>query len=170
MGALLGMYRTLLWNLACSACWLDRAVYIATSYGGIGVRVPVGARFSLYVVQTGTWANPASYPTSAEVFFPEDKAAGDWTWPLTSIKFRRQENMDLYIHSPPLFSSIPSSVKRSLGPMFLYCPSVNYCWARQLCSSWFRVPLDSSPYVFCLSAGPHCVTLTSIVTTISQPW
>jgi hypothetical protein len=37
-----------------------------------------------------------------EAFFPGDKAAGAWSWPLTSNKYQGQENLDLYIHSPIL--------------------------------------------------------------------
>jgi hypothetical protein len=32
--------------------------------------------------------------------FPGGKAAGAWSWPLTSKKCRGEENVDLYIHSP----------------------------------------------------------------------
>jgi hypothetical protein len=46
------------------------AVGIATAYGledrGVGVRVPVGSEFSLlHIVQTGSWADPGSYPMRA---------------------------------------------------------------------------------------------------------
>jgi hypothetical protein len=45
----------------------DSAVGIATGWGlddrGVGVRVPIGDRFfPFYVVQTGSWAQTASYP------------------------------------------------------------------------------------------------------------
>jgi hypothetical protein len=32
--------------------------------------------------------------------FPGGKAAGAWSWPLTSNWCRGQENVDIYIHSP----------------------------------------------------------------------
>jgi hypothetical protein len=32
--------------------------------------------------------------------FPGGKAAGAWSWSLTSSKYQRQTNMDLYINSP----------------------------------------------------------------------
>jgi len=34
------------------------------------------------------------------VSFPEGKAAGAWSWPLTWIYCRGQESIDLYLHSP----------------------------------------------------------------------
>jgi hypothetical protein len=43
----------------------------------VGVRVPVGQEFSrLYVVQTGSRAHLASYPTGTGGSFPGSKAAG----------------------------------------------------------------------------------------------
>jgi hypothetical protein len=37
-------------------------------------------------VQTGSVTHPASYPMGTEDSFPGDKAAGAWSWPLTSIQ------------------------------------------------------------------------------------
>jgi hypothetical protein len=56
------------------------SVGIATGYvldgRGVGVRVPVGARFSpLHVVQTDYGAHPASYLIGTEGSFPVCKAA-----------------------------------------------------------------------------------------------
>jgi len=55
-----------------------------------GVWVPVGAvNFSLHHrVQTGSGAHPTSNPMGTTVSFPGDKAAGAWSWPLTSIYCR----------------------------------------------------------------------------------
>jgi hypothetical protein len=69
----------------------DSLVGIALGYGlddrGSGVRLPAGAgNFSLYYrVQNGSGAHPASYPIGNRGFFPGGKAAGAWSWPLTSI-------------------------------------------------------------------------------------
>jgi len=42
--------------------------------------------FSLHHrVQTGSGAHPASYPMGTRGSFPGGKAAGTWSWPLTSI-------------------------------------------------------------------------------------
>jgi hypothetical protein len=51
------------------------------------VRFPAGAgKFSLhYHVQNGSGAHPASYPMGTRSSFPGCKAAGAWSWPLTSI-------------------------------------------------------------------------------------
>jgi hypothetical protein len=89
------------------------AVGIATGYGlddqGFGVQFPVGQEFSLlHVVQTGYGTHPTSYPMGPSRFknflrvhtgsgahsvsypmgtrdsFYGGKAAGMWSWPLTS--------------------------------------------------------------------------------------
>jgi hypothetical protein len=67
----------------------ESAVGIATGYGldggGVGVRVPLGARFSpLHVAQTDCGAHPASYPIHTGGSFPGGKAAGALSWPLAS--------------------------------------------------------------------------------------
>jgi hypothetical protein len=59
----------------------DSAVGIATGYRlddqGVGVRVPVGANFSLlHVVQTGSGADPVSYSVGTGDSFPKGKAVG----------------------------------------------------------------------------------------------
>jgi hypothetical protein len=76
-------------------------VGIATGYGlddqGVGVRAPVGARIlSSPCRPDRPWSQLAFYPW----LFPGGKEAGAWSWPLTSKQCRRQENADLYIHSP----------------------------------------------------------------------
>jgi hypothetical protein len=55
--------------------------------GWSGVRVLAGAgNFSLHHrVQTGSGANPISYPMGSRVSLPRDKAAGAWSCSLTSI-------------------------------------------------------------------------------------
>jgi hypothetical protein len=54
---------------------------------GSRVRFPAGAgNFSLHHrVQNGSGAHPASYPMGNGGSFPGGKAAGAWSWPLTSI-------------------------------------------------------------------------------------
>jgi hypothetical protein len=59
----------------------DSAVGIVTGYRmdgrGVGVRIPVGSKFSLlYVVQTGSWVHPASYPTGMGALSPGVKRQG----------------------------------------------------------------------------------------------
>jgi hypothetical protein len=68
----------------------DSSVGIETGYeldDRIGVRFPAWAgKFSLYHrVQTGSGAHPVFYPTGTGGSFPGGKAAGAWSWPLTSI-------------------------------------------------------------------------------------
>jgi hypothetical protein len=58
----------------------NSSVGIATGYGldgrGVGVRVPVGTRFSpLHIVQTGSGAHLASYPMGTVGSFPGWKVA-----------------------------------------------------------------------------------------------
>jgi hypothetical protein len=54
---------------------------------GSRVRFSVGAgNFSAHHrIQNGSGAHPASYPMCTGGSFPEGKAAGAWSWPLTSI-------------------------------------------------------------------------------------
>jgi hypothetical protein len=67
--------------------------------GQIGVQVLVGSRISLlYVIQTCSWAHPASYPMGTGGFFPGGKVVDVWSWPLTSKLCQHQENTALYIH------------------------------------------------------------------------
>jgi hypothetical protein len=64
----------------------DSSVSIATGWT-TGVRLPVGARdFSpLHVFQTGSGARPTSYPMDTGGSIRVGKAAGAWSWNLTSI-------------------------------------------------------------------------------------
>jgi hypothetical protein len=75
-------------------CYAKSAVgkeSLALGYGlddrGYRVRFPAGAgNCSLHHrVQNGSGAHPASYPMSTRGSFPVGKAAGAWSWPLTSI-------------------------------------------------------------------------------------
>jgi hypothetical protein len=83
----------------------DSSVGIALGYGlddrGSRVRFPVGAgNFSLHHrVQNGSGPHPVSYSMGTRGCFPVDKAAGAWSWPLTSTSAKVKEWMELYIHS-----------------------------------------------------------------------
>jgi hypothetical protein len=77
--------------------------YSAGLWAGLSeVRVPVGTgNFSLHHrVQTGSGAHPASYAVGTRGSFSGGKAAEPWSWPLTSIWYRGQEYVELYLHSP----------------------------------------------------------------------
>jgi hypothetical protein len=88
----------------CISCWSiiisitptsrksrDSSVGIALGYGlddrGSWVRFPAGAgNFSLHHrIQNGSGAHPASYTMGTRGSFPGGKAAGERSWPLTSI-------------------------------------------------------------------------------------
>jgi hypothetical protein len=58
--------------------------------GWLGFRVPEGAEnFSLHHrVQTGSVVHRATYPARTRGSFPRGRAAGAWSWPLTSIECR----------------------------------------------------------------------------------
>jgi hypothetical protein len=76
------------WN--CPSESRDSSVGIALGHGlddrSSRVRFPAGAgNFSLHRVQNGSGAHPASYLMGTGDCFPGDKAAGEWSWPLTSI-------------------------------------------------------------------------------------
>jgi hypothetical protein len=66
-------------------------------------------------VQNGSGDHPASYPMSTRGFLPGDKAAGAWSWPLTSIQYLRQECAELYIRSPNTPSWRVAQLKNSTG-------------------------------------------------------
>jgi len=70
--------------------------------GWSGVTVSAGAgNFSVHRrVQKGSGAHPASYPMDTRGSFTGGKAAGAWSWPLTSVKCRGQECVEIYFHSP----------------------------------------------------------------------
>jgi hypothetical protein len=69
---------------------------------GIAVRFPEGVRdfHLLYSVKTGSGTHPASYRVGTGGSFHGDRTAGTWSWPLTSIWWRGQERMQLYLHLP----------------------------------------------------------------------
>jgi hypothetical protein len=76
------------------------SIILSSDYSRYSNRLLAGRRkgqqFSLlHVVQTGSEAHPASYPTGTGGSFPASKADGAWNWPLTSNYSRGQENMAL---------------------------------------------------------------------------
>jgi len=66
------------------------------------VRFSVGAgNFSLrHCVQTGSGAHPLSSSMGTRGSLPGSKAAGTWSWPLTSFRCRGPECVALYLHPP----------------------------------------------------------------------
>jgi hypothetical protein len=84
--------------------WVEIAQWYSSGLraGWSGIRIPVGAgNFSLHHrVQTGSGVRPASHLMDIRGSFPGGKAAGAWSWPLTSIYCRGQEWVDLYLHFP----------------------------------------------------------------------
>jgi hypothetical protein len=85
------------------------------------VRVPAGAgNFSLhYRVQTGSGAHSASYRVGTRGSFPGSKVAGAWSWPLTSIQYRGQEYVELYLHSHNTSPWRVAQIKAQ-GRLYLY--------------------------------------------------
>jgi hypothetical protein len=92
------------WQCDTLSC-RDSAVGIATGYGlddrRGGVRVQVGSKiiFSPHGSDR-LWGSPSLLSNGTVDSFPGRKAAGAWSWPLTSNWCRGQANLDLYIHSP----------------------------------------------------------------------
>jgi hypothetical protein len=86
------------------------SVGIALGYGlddrGSSVRFLGGSgNFSPHHrVQNGSGTHPASYPMGTRGSFLGGKAAGGWSWPLTSFYGRGQECVELYLHSPDMSS------------------------------------------------------------------
>jgi hypothetical protein len=60
---------------------MDSNVYELDDRGSIPDRV---WELFFYRVHTGSGPHLASYPMGTGDSFPEDKAAGAWSWPLTS--------------------------------------------------------------------------------------
>jgi hypothetical protein len=139
----------------------DNLVGIALGYGlddwGSRVRFPAGAgNFSLHHrVQNGSGAHPASYSVGTMGSFPGSKAAGAWSWPVTSI-YCRGRRMCGAIHPLRQYAFIVlCSVKKAqeqiilllLVFLFIYCGydgtdsiSRYYCIAqmnRLLCHLYF---------------------------------
>jgi hypothetical protein len=53
-----------------------------------------------YSTESDSETQPAHCSMGTGYCFPGDKAATEWSWPLTSNWCRCQENVDLYIHFP----------------------------------------------------------------------
>jgi hypothetical protein len=63
----------------------DSSVGIALGYG-LDDRGSIPGNFSLnHRVQNGSGAHPASYQMGTRGSYPGGKAAGAWSWPITSI-------------------------------------------------------------------------------------
>jgi hypothetical protein len=99
----------------------DSSVGIALGYGlddrGSRIRfLERAGNFSLHHrVQNGSGAHPASYPMGIRCSFPGGKAAGAWSWPLTSIWCRGQR-MSRAIPSLPQYTCMAwCSVLKSTG-------------------------------------------------------
>jgi hypothetical protein len=86
------------------------------------VRFPARAgNFSLHHhVQTGSGNHPVSYPMGIRGSFSRGKAAGTWSWPLTSICCQSQECVELYLHFPNTPSWCGTQLKNCTGQLYLY--------------------------------------------------
>jgi hypothetical protein len=100
------------------------AICKATSYGlddwGVGVRVPVGSRIFLFSKSSRPALGSTQPPT---LWVPgalsRGKAAGAWSWPLTSNSCRGQENVDLYINSPIRLHGVVLKIRWAQGQLCL---------------------------------------------------
>jgi hypothetical protein len=103
----------------------DSSVGIALGYGlddrSSRVRFPAGAgNVSLHHrVQNGSGAHPASYPMGTRGSFPGGKAAGAWSWPLTSIQCRGQR-MSGAIPPNPQYAFMAWCSVQAQGQLYLY--------------------------------------------------
>jgi hypothetical protein len=103
----------------------DSSVGIALDYGlddrGSRVRFPAGAgNHSLHHrVQNSSGAHPASYPMGTRGSFPGGKAAGAWSWPLSSISCRGQRMSGAI---PPLsqYAFMAWCLVKAQGQLYLY--------------------------------------------------
>jgi hypothetical protein len=91
-------------SIASYGWWAEIAQWYSTGLwtGWAGIRVATGTgNLSPHPrVQTGSGTHPASYSMGTSGSFPGGKAAGAYSWPLTSIQCRGQECVELYCHSP----------------------------------------------------------------------
>jgi hypothetical protein len=96
----------------------DISVSIAPIYGlddwGCGVWFLVWpGNVSLYHhIQNGSGVHPASYAMGIRDSFPGGKAAGAWSWPLTSNLVTRSKNEELHRHSPICLNGMVLSLKK----------------------------------------------------------
>jgi hypothetical protein len=83
------------------------------------VRFPAGAgNFSLHHrVQNGSGAHPGSRPMGTRVSFPGGKAAGAWSWPLTSI-WCRDQTMSGTIPSLSQYAFMAWCLVKAQGQLF----------------------------------------------------
>jgi hypothetical protein len=108
-------YGTLFWELSSSSIII---IIITSSSSLNGIALDYGlydrwfeSRYRLGIflqhrAQTGSRTHPASYPMGTRGSYPGRKPAGTLTWPLTSIKCRSQECVELHLHSPILFHGV----------------------------------------------------------------
>jgi hypothetical protein len=90
------------------------------------------------------WNSTAPYPMGTGCSFPGGKAAGAWSWPLTSIQCRGQECVELYLHSSiRLHGVVLSEAERQLyilplpdwnSTLGMYrnsvCSGLIHCWMK----------------------------------------
>jgi hypothetical protein len=136
----------------------DSSVGIALGYGlddwGSRVRFPVRAgNFSLHHrVQTGSGALPVSYTMGTRGSFPGDKAAGAWSWPLTSI-YCRGQRMNGAIHPLLQYAFMSWCSVEAQGQLYLYL--LLFVWSLLILS-----------FICSLSLPESSIVLTSFTRTI----
>jgi hypothetical protein len=123
---------------------------LRAGWPGVWIQGETGNFSVHYRVQTGSGANPASYWMDTT-----GKAAGGWSWPLTSIHCRCQECVELYLHFPTTPSWCDAQLKyrdkftctclflwvifSCMGSSVLLISNNYYIYVLYLClySSWF---------------------------------
>jgi hypothetical protein len=80
------------------------------------------------ISQIGSGVHLASYPMGTRGSFPGGKAAGAWSWPLTSIKCRGPECMEIYLHSPNTPSWRGAQLKHRDNFSFIINITLFCCW------------------------------------------
>jgi hypothetical protein len=78
---------------------LYRLSYYGLDDRGVKVRFPVGSRIFSLCRPNWLWGPPRLLSNGYRQFFPRVKAAGSWSWPVTSNYCREQGNVDPYILS-----------------------------------------------------------------------
>jgi len=87
------------------------------------------------------WGPPSLLSNGYQGLFPWSKAAGAWSWPLSSVQCRVQECMELYFHSPNTPSWRGAQLKEKHRNIFTFTlySCMNTYLLTYLLTPWCRV-------------------------------
>jgi hypothetical protein len=116
--------------------WFSPCIVMSWQYQSkldISCLINYCGNFSLqHRVQNGSGAHPPSYPMGIRGSFPGGKAAGAWSWTLTSISCRGQR-MSGAIPTLPQYAFLAWCSVKAQGQLYLYYFNVFCCFCK-MCS------------------------------------